>query len=93
MEEPAPAQSDRTIYSKGPKIEIIIPTLNEERTLGGLVENIRSYISPIMTTILVIDGGSTDRTLDICQRENKVHNPKRERKRKRNERGCRPVRS
>ena len=68
--EPRAERSDRAIFSKGPKIEIIIPTLNEERTLQTLIGNIRSSISPVKTTILVIDGGVTDRTLDICRREN-----------------------
>jgi dolichol-phosphate hexosyltransferase len=68
--EPTSEHSDRKIFSKGPKIEIIIPTLNEERTLQTLIGDIRSSISPVKTTILVIDGGSTDRTVDICRREN-----------------------
>ena len=68
--EPRAERSDWAIFSKGPKIEIIIPTLNEERTLQTLIGNIRSSISPVKTTILVIDGGFTDRTMDICKREN-----------------------
>jgi glycosyltransferase involved in cell wall biosynthesis len=64
-------QSDRTtIFGKDTKIEIIIPTLNEERTLGKLIENIRSSVLPLKASTLVIDGGSTDSTLDICEREN-----------------------
>ena len=64
-------QSDRTsIFGKDTKIEIIIPTLNEERTLGKLIENIRSSVLPLKASTLVIDGGSADRTLDICEREN-----------------------
>jgi glycosyltransferase involved in cell wall biosynthesis len=60
-------QPDRTIFSKDRKIEIIIPTLNEERTLGALIEDIRS--SPVKVSILVIDGGSTEPSMDICKRE------------------------
>jgi dolichol-phosphate mannosyltransferase len=52
------------------KVEIIIPTLNEEKTIEELINDIRSCLLPIELSILVIDGGSTDRTVDICKREN-----------------------
>jgi dolichol-phosphate hexosyltransferase len=68
-------QSDEKIFfpntERGEiKIEIIIPTLNEEKTVGELINNIRSCLLPIELSILVIDGGSTDRTVDICKRGN-----------------------
>jgi glycosyltransferase involved in cell wall biosynthesis len=63
-------QSDRIIFSKNPKIEIIIPTLNEERTLGALIKDIHSSALQVDVSILVIDGGSTDGTMDICKSEN-----------------------
>ena len=63
-------QSDRIIFSKNTKIEIIIPTLNEDRTLGDLIKDIQSSALQVDLSILVIDGGSTDRTMDICKREN-----------------------
>ena len=52
------------------KVEVIIPTLNEEPTIGKLIGDIRSSILPVKVSILVIDGGSKDRTLDICKKEN-----------------------
>jgi dolichol-phosphate mannosyltransferase len=52
------------------KVEIIIPTLNEEPTIGRLIQDIRSSILPVKVSMLVIDGGSKDRTVDICKREN-----------------------
>ncbi len=67
-------QSDEKIFSNTErgevKIEIIIPTLNEEKTIEELINNIRSCLLPIELSILVIDGGSTDRTVDICKRGN-----------------------
>jgi glycosyltransferase involved in cell wall biosynthesis len=63
-------QSDRTIFAGDTKIEIIVPTLNEEQTLAKLIQDIRSTALPVKTSTMVIDGGSTDRTLDICKREN-----------------------
>jgi len=51
-------------------VEIIIPTLNEERTLGAVIKDIRSSALSVDVSILVIDGGSTDRTTEICKIEN-----------------------
>jgi glycosyltransferase involved in cell wall biosynthesis len=63
-------QSDRTVLGKSTTIEIIIPTLNEELTLGDLIKKIRSSVLPLKASTLVVDGGSTDSTLEICKREN-----------------------
>jgi glycosyltransferase involved in cell wall biosynthesis len=63
-------QSDRIVSGKDTRIEIIIPTLNEEHTLGVLIKDIRSTPLPVKVSMLVIDGGSTDHTMDICRREN-----------------------
>lgn len=44
-------------------ISIIIPTLNEEQLLGGLLASLGEYPG---LEIIVADGGSRDRTLDIA---------------------------
>ena len=62
--------SHQKISNRDLKVEVIIPTLNEEQTIGEVVESIRSYALPVKVSTLVIDGGSTDHTLDICKREN-----------------------
>lgn len=41
----------------------MIPTLNEEATLGGLLERLRR--SPGIHEVVVADGGSTDETADL----------------------------
>ena len=63
-------QSDLNELNRDTKVEVIIPTLNEEQTIGDIIRNIRSFKPHINTSILVIDGGSTDLTLDICKKEN-----------------------
>jgi glycosyltransferase involved in cell wall biosynthesis len=63
-------QVDRVAFRKDTKIEVIIPTLNEERTLGAVINDIRSSTVSADVSISVIDGGSTDRTTDICKAEN-----------------------
>ena len=55
---------------KGVKVEIIIPTLNEEETIGELLQSISRHHLPIEISVLVVDGGSTDNTVEICKREN-----------------------
>lgn len=48
-------------------VEIIIPTLNEETGIGNLIQSINKLKIPQKTSILVIDGGSKDKTIQICQ--------------------------
>lgn len=45
-------------------ISVIIPTLNEEGHIGDTVHYLRESVSPqMLTEIIVVDGGSTDRTI------------------------------
>jgi dolichol-phosphate hexosyltransferase len=62
-------EADKAAFRKDTKVEIIIPTLNEERTLEAVINDIRSSVLSVDVSILVIDGGSTDRTTEICRRE------------------------
>lgn len=49
-----------------PKVAVIIPTLNEERTIRDLIGVLRSdRLDPTRTCFVVADGGSTDRTRAI----------------------------
>jgi len=45
------------------RISIIIPVYNEEKAIGGLLETLRTYGAD---EILVSDGGSVDRTVEIA---------------------------
>jgi glycosyltransferase A (GT-A) superfamily protein (DUF2064 family) len=47
-------------------VSVIIPTLNEERTLERTIRSIRA--NPYPSEVIVVDGGSSDRTLDIANR-------------------------
>ncbi|MDG2991668.1 TIGR04283 family arsenosugar biosynthesis glycosyltransferase [Candidatus Synechococcus calcipolaris G9] len=47
-------------------ISIIIPVLNEGKTLGRTLRNL-SILTPPPLEIIVVDGGSTDETLTIAQ--------------------------
>ena len=50
-----------------PRLGIVIPTLDEEETLPLLLADLNSLQLPL--EIIVADGGSKDRTLDIAQSE------------------------
>ena len=62
--------NDEKDMVKDLKVEIIIPTLNEEGTIREVLQSIRAQILPVEVSVLVIDGGSTDHTVDICKKEN-----------------------
>lgn len=49
-----------------PRIAIILPTLNEEKGLGKVLDELQA-LSKGQWKMVVVDGGSTDRTLDIAK--------------------------
>ncbi len=49
-----------------PRISIIIPTLQEEHFLERTLKNLQQIVTP--HEIIITDGGSTDRTLEIARR-------------------------
>ena len=52
-----------------PFISIIIPTLNEERHIVKCLESLKSQRYPgDRFEIIVVDNGSTDRTLNLCEK-------------------------
>jgi len=52
-----------------PQVSVIMPTLNSQRTITPVLQSIRAQEYPQeRIEILVIDGGSTDNTLDIARR-------------------------
>src|SRR5918994_4139747 len=70
MEEHSIHEGERVETNSNLTAEVIIPTLNEEQTIGELIHNIRNHVLPLSISILVIDGGSTDNTVNICKKEN-----------------------
>ena len=46
-----------------PRISVVIPTLNEERSIGRMISGCKVYAYEI----IVVDGHSTDRTREIAQ--------------------------
>jgi rSAM/selenodomain-associated transferase 2 len=52
--------------SDGQRLSVIIPVLNEERSLGRILSAFKSW-ERTTSEIIVVDGGSTDGTLDIAR--------------------------
>ncbi|NYZ78557.1 glycosyltransferase family 2 protein [Candidatus Micrarchaeota archaeon] len=50
------------------KISIVIPTLNEEKNLPILFSNLRKSLNGRRYEIIIADGYSTDRTIEIAKR-------------------------
>jgi glycosyltransferase involved in cell wall biosynthesis len=53
-----------SLYRAGDMVTVIIPTLNEEKTLTRTIESIRTQ--HCRCEIVVVDGGSIDRTLELA---------------------------
>ena len=49
---------------------VIIPTLNEENVIRSCLDNVDSASHDV--EIIVADGGSTDRTIDIAREQNAI---------------------
>ena len=62
------------------KISIIIPVLNEEHTISKLLDYLdETQNSELISEVIVVDGGSTDTTLEILKSHPSIkviHSPK-----------------
>jgi glucosyl-3-phosphoglycerate synthase len=50
-------------------VSVVLPALNEERTVGAIVEEIRRELverQPLVDELVVVDSGSTDRTVAVA---------------------------
>lgn len=55
----------------GSTVSVVIPALNEQDTVGAIVEAIRSELvtaSPLVDEVVVVDSGSSDRTAEFAAR-------------------------
>jgi rSAM/selenodomain-associated transferase 2 len=66
-----------------PKIAVIVPSLNEERHIEGTLRSILSQDTPV--EVVVVDGGSTDRSPEIARTLARVISGTRGRARQMNE--------
>lgn len=50
------------------KVDVIIPTLNESEVIGELLVELSNLKLPFTVSALVVDGGSSDDTVNICKK-------------------------
>ena len=53
----------------GTSVSVVLPALNEQQTVGAIVESIRTRLmeaAPLVDEIVVLDSGSTDRTGEVA---------------------------
>lgn len=57
-----------------PKISVVIPAFNEEKTIGRLVDRVKQILQKLtpLFEIIVVDDGSKDQTLGICKEKNVI---------------------
>jgi len=57
------------MVNKKPKVVFVIPTLNEEEGIGHTIDKIRAVMAQLGLPyhILVVDGGSTDKTVEVAK--------------------------
>jgi glycosyltransferase involved in cell wall biosynthesis len=60
-------EQDRSSKSPGTTVSVVIPALNEERLLGGLLSDLASQ-SRLPDEVLVVDAGSVDGTVSVAER-------------------------
>ena len=53
------------------KASVVIPALNEERHLGGLLSDLAAQTRP-PDEVLVVDAGATDGTVGVARRFRRV---------------------
>jgi glucosyl-3-phosphoglycerate synthase len=64
------AQLEEAKRRQGCTVSVVMPALNEERTVGSIVESIRADLvegSGLVDELLVVDSGSTDGTADAAR--------------------------
>lgn len=50
-----------------PDLTIVVPAFNEERFIGRQVESLRRHTRQLAVEIIVVDNGSTDRTVELAR--------------------------
>jgi glycosyltransferase involved in cell wall biosynthesis len=52
-------------HNKGKKITAVIPVLNEENTIGNIIDKTQKYVD----NILIVDGNSQDNTVEVAKKK------------------------
>ncbi|MFI1913787.1 glucosyl-3-phosphoglycerate synthase [Nocardia sp. NPDC020380] len=58
--------ADLVAAKNGRTISVVLPALNEEETVGSVVASIRPLLGTLVDELVVMDSGSTDRTIEVA---------------------------
>ncbi|HEY0448004.1 glucosyl-3-phosphoglycerate synthase [Actinophytocola sp.] len=55
------------VRAKGSRtVSVVLPALNEEATVGDVVASVRPLLGTLVDELVVVDSGSTDRTVEVA---------------------------
>ncbi|GAC60478.1 MULTISPECIES: glucosyl-3-phosphoglycerate synthase [Gordonia] len=58
---------DELVAAKnGRTVSVVLPALNEEETVGGVIASIAPLLDSLVDELIVLDSGSTDRTAELA---------------------------
>ena len=57
-----------TAAKHGRRVSVVLPALNEQATIGALVDTLRPLVGGLIDELVVMDSGSTDRTAEVARR-------------------------
>ncbi|MBY4570939.1 glucosyl-3-phosphoglycerate synthase [Gordonia sihwensis] len=58
---------DELVAAKnGRTVSVVLPALNEEETVGGVIASIAPLLDSLVDELIVVDSGSTDRTAELA---------------------------
>jgi glucosyl-3-phosphoglycerate synthase len=69
-QDPDWSVADLVAAKAGRKVSVVLPALDEEATVGAIVEAVGSltrHPSPLVDELVVVDSGSTDRTVEVAR--------------------------
>jgi glucosyl-3-phosphoglycerate synthase len=58
---------EELVAAKGSRtVSVVLPALNEQATVAGVVASIRPLVGTLVDELVVVDSGSTDRTVEVA---------------------------
>ncbi|MEU4672220.1 glucosyl-3-phosphoglycerate synthase [Amycolatopsis sp. NPDC023774] len=65
-QEPAWTPADILSAKRGRTVSVVLPALDEERTVGTVVASVRPLLGTVVDELVVVDSGSTDATVEVA---------------------------
>ncbi|WP_432849954.1 glucosyl-3-phosphoglycerate synthase [Amycolatopsis sp. CA-161197] len=65
-QEPAWTPADILAAKRDRTVSVVLPALDEERTVGDVVASVRPLLGTVVDELVVVDSGSTDATVEVA---------------------------